>query len=102
MGIGGAVQSGRKRMLNGRAENRTMTNFTQRAEVSCHSDRVGLAPRLELLTDLLEVRLVIRELRLAGVEVHRDEIEPLALLWVCRRLSAALPGAEIGPGGNPL
>ena len=23
------------------AENRTMTNFTQRAEVSCHSDRSG-------------------------------------------------------------
>ena len=62
---------------------------------------VGLAPGLELRRSSRSPP-VISELRLASIEVHRDEIEPFALLGVCRRLERGLAGGEIGPGGKPL
>ena len=103
VGVRGAVQSGRKRVRDRRAEDRAAPNAhpaTLRSAVTAAG--VGLAPGLELLPDLLEVRLVVGELGLAGVEVHRDEVQPLALLGVRRRLQRGLAGRGDRPGRQAL
>src|SRR5207342_173033 len=63
---------------------------------------VRLAPGLEFLPDLLEVRLVIRELRLAGVEVHSDKIEPLPLIRIRRRFECCSARGGDWPGRQSL
>ena len=73
MGIGGAVQSWGKRMFDRRAEHGAAPHASLRGKVNSHIGG-GLAPGLELQTDLFEVRLLFCELRLASIQVHCDEI----------------------------
>src|SRR5215212_2454119 len=54
--------------------------------------RMRLAPVLEFLLDLPELFFGGGEFRLAGVEVHRDEIQPLAVGRIGGCLEGSLPG----------
>src|SRR3712207_1960134 len=63
---------------------------------------VGSAPGLELGTNPLELGLVVGELGLAGVEVDGDEVEPLAVLGLRRRLQRRLAGRSDRPRRQTL
>src|SRR5688500_20187468 len=63
---------------------------------------MGLAPGLELQPDLLKIGLILGELCLAGVEVHRDEVEPFALFGIRSGLERGLSGRRNWSGRQSL